>query len=137
MTELHVPIVTATLKQMVVGLQFVGHSVDDLSTGCQPFLVVSYAGGSNHLQALEAASIGNQLAQGEQNASLADYRTIRDRENSKFPRDITEVNITLGQYTVLAQALLQGTGDDNPFVTSIWRLYLALTNAVPFRTERF
>jgi hypothetical protein len=91
-----VPIVTATLKQMVVGLQFVGHSVDDLSTGCQPFLV-SFAGGSNHLQALEAASIGNQLAQGEQNASLADYRTLREREKIKFPRDVTEVNITMGR----------------------------------------
>lgn len=135
-TELHVPIVTATLKQMVVGLQFVGHSVDDLSTGCQPFLV-SFAGGSNHLQALEAASIGNQLAQGEQNASLADYRTLREREKIKFPRDITEVNITLGRYAVLAQALFQGTGDDNPFVATMWSLYAALTNAAPFLTERF
>lgn len=72
LTELYIPIVTATLKQMIVGFQFAGHGVDDLSAGCQPFLVL-YAGSSNHLQGLEAASIGNQLAQGEHRASLLDY----------------------------------------------------------------
>ena len=38
-TALYTPVVNATLKQMVSGFQFVGHGVDDLSTGCQPFLV--------------------------------------------------------------------------------------------------
>ena len=73
LTELYVPIVTATLKQMIVGFQFAGHDMDDLSTaGGQPFLVL-YAGSRNHLQALEAASIGNQLTHGEHSASLLDY----------------------------------------------------------------
>jgi hypothetical protein len=71
LTELYVPIVTATLKQMIVGFQFAGHDI--LSTaGGQPFLVL-YAGSRNHLQALEAASIGNQLTHGEHSASLLDY----------------------------------------------------------------
>jgi len=135
-TELYVPIVTATLKQMVVGFQFVGHGVDDLSSGCQPFLV-SFAGSTNHLQALEAASIGNQLAQGEHQASLSDYRTLREKEKIRFPRDIMEVGITLGRYAVLCQALFQGTGEDNPFVAAVWKVYSALTNAAPFITERF
>ena len=135
-TELYVPIITATLKQMVVGFQFVGHGVDDLSSGSQPFLV-SFAGSSNHTQALEAASIGNQLAQGEQSASLADYRTLREKEKIRFPRDIMEVCITIGRYAVLCQALFQGTGEDNPLVATVWRLYAALTNAAPFITERF
>ena len=44
-TQLYVPVVTTTLKQMIVGFQFPGHSADDLGTGCQPFLV-AYAGRS-------------------------------------------------------------------------------------------
>ena len=116
-TELYVPVVTATLKQMVIGFHFVGNGVNDLSSGCQPFLV-AYAGGSSHLQALAAASIGNQLAQGEQNASLADYRTIREKEKIKFPRDVTEVSITLGRFAVLCQELFQGTGDAPPLVSA-------------------
>lgn len=72
-TELYVPVITMALKQMVVGLQFTGHGSDDLSTGsCQPFMV-SYSGSASHYQALAAASIGNQLAQGKQNDSLTDY----------------------------------------------------------------
>ena len=94
-TELYTLIVTATLKQMVVGLQFVGHGVDDLTSACQPFLV-AYAGNTNNLLALDAASISNQLAQGEQNATLSDYRTLREKEKVKFPQDTTEVCITMG-----------------------------------------
>ena len=71
-TELYTPVVTASLKQMIVGFQFVGLGMDDLSSGCQPF-AVSYAGGASQLQALATADIGNQLAQGEHSASLADY----------------------------------------------------------------
>ena len=41
--ELYAPIITYTLRQMVVGSHFIGHGVDDLASGCQPFLV-SYAG---------------------------------------------------------------------------------------------
>ena len=127
-TELFVPV--------VIGFHFVGNGVNDLSSGCQPFLV-AYAGGSSHLQALAAASIGNQLAQGEQNASLADYRTIREKEKVKFPRDVTEVSIMLGRFAVLCQVLFQGTGDAYPLVSALWTLYSAVNNAAPFITERF
>ena len=92
-TELYVPVITTALKQMVVSFQFTGHGSDDLSTGCQPFLV-SYAGSKNHYQALAAASVGNQLSQGDQNASLSDHRTIRETEKIKFPKDVGEVKIT-------------------------------------------
>ena len=47
-TELYTPVVTAALKQMIVSFQFVGHGVDDLATGCQPFLV-TYTGSANQL----------------------------------------------------------------------------------------
>ena len=78
-SDLYSPIITTTLKQMVVGMQFVGFGPDDLGSGCQPFLV-SYSGTDHHYMAVAAASGGNQLAQGEQQASLADYRSIRDKE---------------------------------------------------------
>ena len=124
-TELYVPIITATLKQMAVGFQFVGHGVDDLSSGSQPFLM-SFAGSSNHIQALDAAS-------------LADYHSIlREKEKIRFPRDIMEVCITLvGLCAVLRQALFQGTREDNPLVSAVWQLYAALTNAGSFITECF
>lgn len=76
-TELYVPVITTALKQMVVGFLFSGHGADNPTAGCQPFLV-SYAGTASHYQALAAASIGNQLSHGDQNASQSDYRTIRD-----------------------------------------------------------
>ena len=119
--ELYTPVVTATLKQMVTGFQFVGLGVDDLASGCQPF-AVSYdaGGGGSQLQALESAEIGNQLAQGEHTASLSDYRTLREQEKVKFPRDITDVVITLGRFAVLCQTLFQGTGPDNPLVSAMW-----------------
>ena len=88
-----------------------------LESGSQPF-VVSFAGSSNHMQALEAVSIGIQIAQGKQSASLADYRTLREKEKIRFPHDIMEVCITLGRYAVLCQALFQGTGEDNPLVST-------------------
>jgi hypothetical protein len=80
-TELYVPVVTTILKQMIVGLRFPGLISDDLTTGCQQFLV-AYAGKSHHLQVTAASSVANQLAQGDQNASLADIRTICKRERS-------------------------------------------------------
>ena len=92
-TDIYTPVVTTGLKQIIVGFQFVGHGVDDLRSGCQPFQV-AYAGSASHYCAVTDASVSNQLAQGKQNASLADYRTIRDQEKIKFPRDITEVCIT-------------------------------------------
>ena len=42
-TELYVPVVTTSLKQMITRFQFMGHSTDHLATGCQPFMV-AYAG---------------------------------------------------------------------------------------------
>ena len=135
-TDIYTPVVTAGLKQMIAGMQFVGHGVDDLCTGCQPFQV-AYAGSANHYRALADASVSNQLSQGEQNASLADYRTIREQERIKFPRDITEICITLTRYCVLCQTLFQGAGPDNAFVAAMWQLAASLQNASPFITERY
>ena len=135
-TEFYVPVVTAGLKQMVTGLQFVGHGVDDLSTGCQPFLV-SFTGSTNHRQALESATIGNQLALGEHNASLTDYVTLRASEKIKFPRDVMEVGVTLGRYAVVCQALFQGTGPDNPLVNLMWKLFADIQNSAPSITDKF
>ncbi|KAI2506961.1 hypothetical protein MHU86_7458 [Fragilaria crotonensis] len=137
-TKLYTPIVMLALKQIIQGFQFVGHGVDDLSTGCQPFQV-AYASSANHLQALATASIVNQLAQGEQSASLADYRTLRDKEKVKFPRDTVEVCITFGRYAVLCacQTLFQGMGPHIPIVEALWHLTAAIQNATPFITEHY
>ena len=70
-TALYTPVVTAGLKQMITGFQFVGHGADDLNTGCQPYMV-SYAGNAHNVQAIETASITDLLAQGEQRATLTD-----------------------------------------------------------------
>ncbi len=130
------PVVTSGLKQMIVGLQFVGHGIDDFGSGCQPFKVV-FSGSTNHRQALEAANVGNQLAQGEQSASLADYVTLREGEKVKFPRDIMEVGITIGRYAVLCQSLFQGTGPDNPVVSLLWKLFAEVQNSVPAIADKF
>ena len=134
-TELYAPIITTTLKQMVISFQFVGHGPDDLSSGCQPFMV-AYAGSVHHYTALAAASVGNQLSQGEQSASLTDYRAIRDKEKVKFPRDMSEVCITLTRYAVLCQCLFQGVGPAHPFVSAMWAAATGAQNIAPFVTER-
>ena len=46
-TEIYAPNVTTTLKQMVVSFNFVSHGADDITSGCQPF-VVFYAGSVHH-----------------------------------------------------------------------------------------
>ena len=135
-TEIYVPIVTSTLKQMIVGFQFVGHGVDDLGSGCQPFQV-SYSGGAHHMETLNAASLGKQLSQGDQNANLADIRIIREKEKVKFPTDISQTCITLYRYAVLCQVLFQGAGAANPFVAAIWTLANAMQNAAPFIAEKY
>ena len=135
-TELYTPVVTAGLKQMVVGFQFIGHGAEDLSTGCQPFQVV-YTGSANHYMALAAASVSHQLAQGEHSASLADYRTIREKEKVRFPRDVTEVSITLHRFAVLCQVLFQGTGGAHPFVEAMWSIAVNIQNLAPFIAERY
>ncbi len=134
-TELYTPVVTSQLKTMILGFQFVGMGADDLSTGCQPFLV-AYSGSAHHQQVLAAASIGNQLAQGEQNPTLADYRALRETEKLKYPRDTHEVGITLQRYAVLVQCLFQGTGGAHPLVTSLWTLASSFQNQVPFIADR-
>lgn len=135
-TDTNTPIVTSALKQMILGFQFVGHGVDDLSTGCQPFMV-SYAGSDNQLQALETADIGNQLTQGEHSATLTDYRTLREKEKMKFPRDTLDVCITIGRFAVLCQTLFQGAGPPNPLVEVVWHLLASLQNATPYIVDRF
>lgn len=135
-TELYVPVVTTALKQMIVGFQFPGHSADDLSTGCQPFLV-AYAGKAHHLQVTNSSAVANQLVQGEQNASLADIRTIREGEKIKFPQDITEVCVTLFRYAVLCQCLFQGVGPTHPYVEALWSTAVGLQNIAPFVTDRY
>ena len=135
-TEIFAPIVTTSLKQMIVSFQFVGYGVNDLSTGCQPFQV-TYSGGVNHMEALDTASIGNQLSQGEHNATLADIRTIREKEKVKFPNDISQTCITIQRYAVLCQAIFQGSGAENPWVGSVWKLANALQNGAPFIADSF
>ena len=134
-TELYVPIITTSLKQMVVGFQFEGQGADDLTTGCQPF-IVAYAGRTSHYQAMAAAAVANQLSYGEQNANLSDIRAIRKQEKVKFPRDISEVCITLFRFAVLCQGLFQGVGAPHPFVEAMWRAAAGLQNIAPFVTER-
>lgn len=134
-TELYVPIITTSLKQMVVGFQFEGQGADDLTTGCQPF-IVAYAGRTSHYQAMAAAAVANQLSYGEQNANLSDIRTIREQERVKFPRDLSEVCITLFRFAVLCQGLFQGVGAPHPFVEAMWIAAAGLQNIAPFVTER-
>ena len=136
-TQLYVPVVTTTIKQMVVGFQFAGHSPDDLSTGCQPFLV-AYAGKAHHLPVVAAAATADQLAQGDQNASLADIRTIREGEKIKFPLNASEVCVTLFRYAVLCETLFQGTtGGKHPFVEALWLVAKALKDVEPFVTDKY
>jgi hypothetical protein len=109
-TDLYTPVITSTLKQMVTSLQFAGHGMDDLTAGCQPFLV-SYAGDTD--------------------------RTIRDQETVKFPSNFLEVHITLTRYAVLCQGLFQGPGAAHPFVETMWATAVGLQNITPFATDRF
>lgn len=135
-TEYYAPIVTTTLKQMVMSFQFVGHGPDDLSSGCQPFLV-SYSGKDDHYLAVAAADVGNQLSQGEQNATLSDYREIRAKEKVKFPKDVMEASITLCRFAVLCQVLFQGAGPTHPLVDTMWTTALGLQNLSPSITAQY
>lgn len=119
--DLYCPAVTTGLKQMVASLNFAGNGPDDLSAGCQPFLV-AYTTQSDHYRALDEATVANQLDQGAANASLADIRDIRAKEKVKLPRDLNQVSLTLRRYAILAHTLFQGPGESNPFVKCIWLL---------------
>ena len=120
-TDLYCPAITTGLKQVVTSLNFVGNGPDDLAAGCQPFLVV-YTSQQDHYQALDDATVANQLDQGTASASLADIRDIREKERIKLPRDLNQVSLTLRRYAILVHTLFQGPGDSNPFVKCIWVL---------------
>ena len=135
-TEIYVPIITTNLKQMLLSFQFVGHGVDDLNTGCQPFLV-TYACGAHHVEALATASLGNQMSQGDHQANLADIRTIREKERIKFATDVNQACITVMRYAVLCQALFQGTNGPNAFVDTVWKFANTMQNAAPFIVEKY
>ena len=131
-TEYYAPVVTTSLKQMVVDFQFIGHGPGDLASGCQPFLISpTYSGKEDHYQAVAAADVGNQLAQGEQNATLSDYREIRAKEKVKFPKDVLDASITLCHFAVLCQVLFQGTDPAHPLVDAVWVAALRLQNLSP------
>ena len=135
-TQLYDPVVTTGLKQMIVGLQFPGHSSDDLGTGCQPFMV-AYAGKAHHLQVTAAPAVADQLIQGDQNTTLADIRTIRKGEKVKSPLNASEMCVTLFRFAVLCETLFQGSGERHPYVESIWRFARGLKDIEPFVTDKY
>jgi hypothetical protein len=70
---------TTGVEQMVASLNFAGHGPDNLTAGCQPFLV-TYTGTDDHYSAaMNNAMVANQLDQGVANASLADICKIREK----------------------------------------------------------
>jgi hypothetical protein len=95
--ELYCPVVTTGVKQMITSFAFAGAGLDDLSSGCNPFLV-SYAGAKAHQEANEVASVAYQLDQGGNQATLADVRSIRDKEKIRLPWDLHQVAVTLQRY---------------------------------------
>lgn len=48
-----------------------------------------------------------------------------------------EDGITIGRYTVLCQALFQGSGRDNPLVSLMWRLFAEMQNSAPSIADKF
>ena len=60
--DVYCPAVSTGLKQMVASLNFAGHGPDNLTTGCQPFLV-TYTGTDDHYRAMDHAMVANQLDQ--------------------------------------------------------------------------
>jgi hypothetical protein len=123
-------VVTTGLKQLVKSLNFAGHGPDDLTGGCQPFLVV-YTGPEDHYRALDSATEANQLDQGTANASLADIREIRDKEKVRLPQDLNQASYTFQRFAVLAHTLFRGPGASNPFVGAIWTLANTFSARLP------
>ena len=69
---------------------------------------------------------------------MADYRSLRENERIKFPRDMNETAITLTRFAVLCQCLFQGSAEaPHPLVERMWHLAVAIQNAAPFISERF
>jgi hypothetical protein len=81
--DVYCPAVLTGLKQMVASLNFAGHGPDDLTAGCQPFLV-TYTGTDDHYRTMDHAMVAYQLDQGMANASLADIREIREKKKVKL-----------------------------------------------------
>jgi hypothetical protein len=92
--DIYCPVVTTGLRQMVVSLNFAGFGPDDLSSGCQPFMV-TYTGATDYYRAQENASVAQQLEHGTANATLADIRELKEKEKVKLPRDLAQVGLTL------------------------------------------
>jgi hypothetical protein len=135
--ELYCPVVTTSLKQMVVGFGFAGVGPDDLASGCNPFQV-TYAGARDYYASQAAAGVAQQLDQGVHNANLADIQAIKDKEKVRFPSDLHQVAITLQRYAVLVQALFQGKpAAVHPFVQSLWNLAVGFQNRLPFIIDRY
>ena len=124
------PAVTTHIKQLVTGLNFGGHGQDDITVGCQPFLV-SYTGTEEHYRSMDHANLANQLDQGTTLASLADIREIREKEKVKLPRDLNQVSYTLRRYDVLVHVLFQGPAGTNSFVEAMWRLANTFNDRLP------
>lgn len=61
--EVYCPMVTMEVKQMVASLHFAGHRPDNITAGCQPFLV-TYTGTQDHYRAIDTAMVAGQLDQG-------------------------------------------------------------------------
>ena len=98
---------------------------------------MAYSGTASHLEALALSNVSNQLAQGEQAASLHDYTALKEKERLRFPRDTLDVAITLTRYAVLCQALFQVVGPTHTFVERVWQLVSAIKNATPYITDRY
>lgn len=133
--DLYCPVVTTGLRQMIVSLNFAGVGPDDLSAGCQPFLV-TYTGASDYYRAQETANIAQQLEQGTANATLADIRELKEKEKIKLPRDLAQVGLTLQRYAVLTHTLFQGPGESNAFVRNMWMLANTFQARLPQLVER-
>jgi hypothetical protein len=89
------------------------------------------------LEAQEAAVLGQQLELGSHNVSLADVRTLKDKEKVRFPMDVYRVGISLIRYAVLLQVLLQGAGPPHPYVQAMWDLATKFHQRQPFIVERY
>lgn len=134
--ELYCPVVTTGLKQMVTSFNFAGHGSDDLTTGCQPFLIV-YTGSGDYYRAQESAAVATQLDQGSTNATLADIRELRSTEKIKMPKDLHHVSLTLQRYAVLVHTLFQGAGNGHTLVQAIWLLANTFQAKLPLYIEKY
>ena len=126
-TDLYCPVITTGLKQMVTSLNFAGNN---LTAGCQPFLVV-YTTQHDHHRTRDDAVVANQLDQGTASASLADIREIRGKEKVKVPRDLNQVSLILHCYAVLVHTLFQGPGNTNPLDKCMWLLANTFHDRLP------